>query len=92
MSYYQGNSYRRNSFYDSIPPVTRNLLIINAGVFLLCLLIKPLEFYLALFNYDSGYFNIYQLVTYMFAHASFDHIFFNMFALFMFGGVLENYW
>ncbi|MDR1611060.1 MAG: rhomboid family intramembrane serine protease [Candidatus Symbiothrix sp.] len=92
MAYYQGNSYRRNSFYDNIPPVTRNLLIINVGVFLACLLIKPLEFYLALFNYDSGYFNIYQLVTYMFAHASFEHIFFNMFALFMFGGVLENYW
>jgi membrane associated rhomboid family serine protease len=84
--------YQRNSFYNSIPPVTRNLLTINLVVWLACLLFKPLEFYLALFNYDSGLFKVYQLVTYMFAHASFEHIFFNMFALFMFGGVLENYW
>ncbi|MDR0768723.1 MAG: rhomboid family intramembrane serine protease [Dysgonamonadaceae bacterium] len=75
-----------------MPLVTRNLLIINAGIFLACLIIKPLEFYLALFNFGSGYFKMYQLVTYMFTHASFEHIFFNMFALFMFGGILENYW
>jgi membrane associated rhomboid family serine protease len=84
--------YRENNFYNSIPTVTRNLLIINLVVWLACLLFGQLEFYLALFNYGSGYFEIYQLVTYMFTHANFGHIFFNMFALFMFGGVLENYW
>jgi membrane associated rhomboid family serine protease len=88
MSYY----YRENNLYNSIPAVTRNLLIINLVVWLACLLFKHLELYLALFNYDSGYFKMYQLVTYMFTHVSFDHIFFNMFALFMFGGVLENFW
>ena len=87
MAYYQGNS-----FYNNIPPVTRNLLIINVIVWLACLLFRNLVGYLALFNYGSGFFNIYQLVTYMFTHVDFTHIFFNMFALFMFGGVLENYW
>lgn len=84
--------YRENNFYNSIPAVTRNLLIINLVVWLACLLFRQLELHFALFNYDSGYFSAYQLVTYMFTHAQFDHIFFNMFALFMFGGVLENYW
>ena len=93
------NSYN-NSFFGGIPVVTRNLLIINFIVWGACLLFRPLIDYLALFNYDSGYFSIYQLVTYMFTHATYDmfgrivfaHILFNMFALFMFGGVLENYW
>lgn len=84
--------YRENNFYNNIPAVTRNLLIINLAVWLSCLLFKQLEFYLALFNYGSGCFHVYQLITYMFTHANFDHIFFNMFALFMFGGVLENFW
>lgn len=84
--------YRENNFYNSIPAVTRNLLIINLIVWLACLLFKQLELYFALFNYDSGHFSAYQLVTYMFTHAQFEHLFFNMFALFMFGGVLENYW
>lgn len=84
--------YQRNNFYNFIPPVTRNLLIINAIVWLACLLFGQLVYYLALFNYDSGYFKIYQLITYMFTHVNFDHIFFNMFALFMFGGTIENYW
>ena len=87
MAYFQGNS-----FYNNIPPVTRSILIINVVVWLACLLFGNLVFYLALFNYDSGLFNVYQLVTYMFTHVNFNHIFFNMFALFMFGGVLENYW
>jgi len=87
MAYYQGNS-----FTNSIPPVTRNILIINVVVWLACSLFGQLVFYLALFNYDSGYFKVYQLITYMFTHVNLSHIFFNMFALFMFGGVLENYW
>ncbi|MDR0732548.1 MAG: rhomboid family intramembrane serine protease [Dysgonamonadaceae bacterium] len=87
MSYYQ-----RNNFYSHIPTITKNLLIINLIVWLSCLLFNRLELYFALFNYGSGYFKLYQLVTYMFTHVSFDHIFFNMFALFMFGGVLENFW
>ena len=40
----------------------------------------------------TGRFRIWQLLTYMFMHGSWSHIFFNMFALWMFGYVLENYW
>ena len=38
------------------------------------------------------YFHLWQLVTYAFLHGSLAHIFFNMFALYMFGGELERYW
>lgn len=48
--------------------------------------------YLALYNFRSEHFQIYQLVTHMFLHASLIHIFFNMFILWMFGSPLENIW
>lgn len=48
--------------------------------------------YLALYNFRSDHFQIYQLVTHMFLHASLIHIFFNMFILWMFGSPLENIW
>ncbi len=47
---------------------------------------------LGLHSFDSPYFHAYQLVTHMFMHGSFSHLFFNMFALWMFGAALENYW
>jgi len=84
--------YQRNSFFGSFPPVTRNLLIINVIIFIGCWLIQGLEYKLALFNIGSGYFNPYQLITYMFTHADFNHLFFNMFALFMFGASVETFW
>ena len=40
----------------------------------------------------SGRFEIWQLISYMFLHAGFTHIFFNLFALWMFGQAIENYW
>jgi membrane associated rhomboid family serine protease len=40
----------------------------------------------------SEKFNAAQLISYMFMHGGFNHIFFNMFALYMFGGVLEQTW
>ncbi|MBI9068885.1 MAG: rhomboid family intramembrane serine protease [Salinivirgaceae bacterium] len=48
--------------------------------------------YLALHNVQSPYFKPYQFVTHMFMHGSITHIFFNMFALFMFGRMLEMVW
>jgi membrane associated rhomboid family serine protease len=47
---------------------------------------------LALYPYNSGLFKPYQLVTHMFAHGGFFHILFNMYALWMFGSVLERIW
>ncbi|MDR0686159.1 MAG: rhomboid family intramembrane serine protease [Dysgonamonadaceae bacterium] len=86
MSYYQ----RSSAF--GIPVITRNLLIINAIIWASCNLIGNLYIYLALFNTGSGYFKIYQLVSYMFTHTEFSHLFFNMFALFMFGSAIETFW
>ena len=48
--------------------------------------------HLGLFHYKSNEFHFYQYITYMFMHANISHLFFNMFAFWMFGNVLENVW
>ena len=79
---------------NSTPPVVKNLLIINALVFLAAEFM-PASFqqwmiqYLAIFPVQSPHFMPHQLVTYMFMHAGLTHVFFNMFALWMFGRQLE---
>ncbi len=79
-----------------IPPVVKNLLIINVLFFAAKYVFQntgvDLDRLLGAFYFDSQYFKIWQLVTYMFMHGDMMHIFFNMFALFMFGGVLEVRW
>lgn len=81
------------NFFDQIPPVTKNLLIINVIVWLAMGLVRPvsgfLEQYGALYYFTSDQFVPSQLITYMFIHANFMHLFFNMFALFMFGRTME---
>lgn len=79
----------------STPPVVMNLLIINVIVFIATQFMRTglggtILNYGALHFWAGGQFRIYQLVTYMFLHANFSHIFFNMFALWMFGRVIEN--
>ena len=88
--------FRPGSF-QMIPPVIKNLIIINVLVFLAQQTLgHQVEAWmintLALHDVHSVYFRPHQLVTYMFLHGGWDHIFFNMFALWMFGAVLENYW
>ena len=78
-------------------PVVLNLIIINAIVFVAQLVLDktmPFTDMIALYPYYSGFFKPYQLVTYMFAHdpGNFFHILFNMYALWMFGSVLERVW
>lgn len=79
-----------------IPPVVKNLLIINVLFFAATYVVQSkginLAFYLGAFYYDSPLFKIWQPITYMFMHAGLAHIFFNMFALYMFGGILESRW
>jgi membrane associated rhomboid family serine protease len=87
----------RTQLLGNLPPVIKNLLIANIVVFLADLLISrsgviKLGDWLALHNFQSEYFSPIQLVTYMFMHGSVAHIFFNMFALVMFGRVLEQVW
>jgi len=77
----------------SIPPATRALILINVGVYLLQQVANPLiEGLFALWPLGSPAFRPWQLITYAFLHGSLAHIFFNMFALFMFGRALEAYW
>ena len=83
-----------NSFLDTISPVTKSLLIINFIVWVGCLLIPGslVVHYFGLHYFMSKDFYLFQLVTYMFTHVDFSHLFFNMFALFMFGSVIERTW
>jgi membrane associated rhomboid family serine protease len=75
------------------PPVTRALIFINIGVLLLLQLApKLIGGLFALWPPRSGLFEPWQLITYAFLHGGWAHLFFNMFALFMFGGALERRW
>lgn len=83
--------------FQAIPPVIKNLVILNALVFFAQMTFENsatinLDNLFALHDVHSVYFRPHQLVTYLFMHGSFGHILFNMFALWMFGAVLENYW
>ncbi len=79
--------------YTNIPPVTKNLLIVNVIIWLAMQIPSignPLFRYGALHYFTAPDFNVAQLLTYMFIHANFAHLFFNMFALWMFGMVIER--
>jgi len=78
-----------------MPPATRTLILINVGVFLLERLSPNIMIGLfALWPLHSPLFRPWQLITYGFLHdpVNLGHIFFNMFALYMFGRSLEGYW
>ena len=80
--------------FKQFPPITKNLLIINLIVFLTQLVGEQRGFDLVnlfgLHFFMAEDFHLYQLVTYMFLHADFSHIFFNMFSLWMFGRIIEQ--
>jgi membrane associated rhomboid family serine protease len=90
------DQYRPRGF-TLLPTVVKNLLIIN-GLFFLAQLVAGesfgirLEDHLGLHYFGSQAFQPWQFITYMFLHGDFGHIFFNMFALWMFGYALENVW
>ena len=78
-----------------MPPVTLALILVNVAAYLLEISTgRAIIDAFALFPLHSGQFHAWQLITYGFLHDphTFAHIFFNMFALFMFGGPLERYW
>lgn len=81
---------------NNLPPVTKNLLIINVLFFFATFVMTKyglnLTNLLGLHFFMASDFNVAQLVSYMFMHGSFQHIFFNMFALWMFGRTLEMVW
>lgn len=81
---------------NSIPLVVKNLIIINVLMLLVTYIMSmqgiDLNNILGLHYVQSPKFNLYQLVTHMFMHDGFMHLAFNMFALWMFGRVLESVW
>lgn len=88
-----------SSFWSSIPPVTKNLVIINVLIWLAEALFpgfgdRYIVGYLGLHFWSGSDFNPAQLFTYMFVHSqsTFLHVFFNMFTLWMFGRFLEQVW
>ncbi len=83
--------------FSVLPTVVKNLVIINVLFFLATIAAETvlridLSDYLGLHYIGASDFQSYQLVTYMFMHGSFGHLFFNMFALWMFGNTLERIW
>lgn len=81
---------------NKIPTVTKNLLIINVllwfGAVALTKVGIDLNSIFGLHFFKASDFRLYQLFTYMFMHEGFQHIFFNMFAVWMFGSLMENTW
>lgn len=77
-----------------LPPVVKHLLIINGLFFLATYLLAQrgidLVSLFGLHYFSAPAFKPWQIITYMFMHGGFGHIFFNMFALWMFGSTLEN--
>ena len=81
---------------NNMPTVTKNLLIINFLAFVATWVLElrgiDLTSLLGLHFFLASDFHLYQFVTYMFLHGGLTHIFFNMFALWMFGSVIERVW
>jgi len=87
----------RSSGLGAVPPVVKNLILLNIILLLADFALKEvfginLTRILGLHYFESEYFRPYQFVTHMFMHGGLAHLFFNMFALWMFGRVLESVW
>ena len=82
--------------FRNIPIVTKNLLIVNFLAFVATWILQQRGIDLTNFGglhfFMASNFHLYQFVTYMFLHANLTHIFFNMFALWMFGCDVERAW
>jgi membrane associated rhomboid family serine protease len=88
----------RPTRFEVLPTIIKNLLIINALVFLAQNTFAgstsafSFEDYFALHAWQSSLYKPWQMITHMFLHGDFGHILGNMFALWMFGSILENVW
>jgi len=79
-----------NNLLNNLTPVVKNILIICIICFIGSSLVKPANDWLGVYYPDSEFFHIWQPITYMFMHGDLGHIFFNMFALVMFGPIIEQ--
>ncbi|MDD2595832.1 MAG: rhomboid family intramembrane serine protease [Bacteroidales bacterium] len=85
--------YRRPGIWGMMTPVIKNLVIINTIMLIATYIIGDTMYeHLSLFAFESPFFKPYQLVTHMFMHGGFWHLFFNMYTLIIFGSILENMW
>jgi len=105
MRYYNNNNnyYSPSGLggFKLFPPTIKMLLMVNLGLFIIQFFASSFTLNgISIHNYIIRYFaliplgygfKIWQLITYMFLHGDFTHIFFNMFALWMFGAEIENY-
>ena len=88
MGYYYDNG---NNFISQIPTVTKNLVAINILMFIATLVNENfMVANFAMFYPVSPFFKPWQILTHMFMHGGFWHIFFNMYSLLMFGSILER--
>ncbi len=93
MSDYYSYDRGRGGFLKSIPPAVKNIIIINILLMVMTFLDEQDMFRnFALFYPSSPFFKPWQIITHMFMHGGFWHIFFNMYTLFIFGSVLERVW
>lgn len=80
-----------NNLFANITPVVKNIIIINVIMFIATQLLGEAFFVnMAGFFVTSPYFKPWQIITHMFMHGGIAHIFFNMYALVLFGPRLEN--
>ncbi|RQO29699.1 hypothetical protein DBR32_15295 [Taibaiella sp. KBW10] len=81
--------------FQVLPPVIKNLIIINVLLFLTKISLEKfnidLDYILGLFYWKSPYFRFWQPLTHIFMHGNFTHLLFNMFGLWMMGNTVENY-
>ena len=85
-------NFQRQNFLSSMPPVVKAIFIANVTLFILAYVSPYIDTNFPIYSFKSEHFRPFQFITHMFMHGGFAHIFFNMFALIMFGSVLENYW
>jgi membrane associated rhomboid family serine protease len=77
--------------FTRLPEITKNLIIINVLMFLASISLGDMVYQnLIIYYIENDNFQPYQLITAFFMHASMTHLFFNMFALFMFGAIVEQ--
>ena len=91
MSYYYDNG-SRGGFMSNVPKAVKHIILIKVLMLVLTYLNNPLMSKWFALNPISFIWKPWQLVTYMFMHGGFGHLFFNMYTLFIFGSVLENVW
>lgn len=85
-----------NNLLGNMPPVVKNLLILNVIMFIITVIGEQqgirMTYLLGGYVFGSPFFEPYQMVSHFFMHGGMFHIFFNMFALVIFGSVLEQVW